>query len=60
MELRLNDEEIREALAEALSKKVGHAIEVCPDDCWFECEAGENDGENISDIHNVQFCYSTK
>jgi len=59
MELRLSDDEIREALAEALSKKIDHAItDIDPDECWFEVKAGEIDGDEVNDIHDVKFCYN--
>lgn len=57
MELKLSDNEIREALAEALAKKIDYAItRIDPEECWFEAEAGSVDGD-IDDIHNVKFCY---
>lgn len=61
MELRLNDDEIREVLADALSKKVDRSVyPIPPEDCWFECEAGEiNQDGSVGDINNVKFCYST-
>lgn len=57
MELKLNDSEIRIALAEALAKKIEYSIpDIDPEECWFEAEAGSVDCD-IDDIHNVKFCY---
>lgn len=59
MELKLNDAEMRQVLADALSKKVEHSIgEIDPEECWFEAEAGSTE-EEIEDIHNVKFCFNT-
>jgi hypothetical protein len=61
MEIRLNEDEIREALAEAIQKKLSHAIiDINPDSCWFEAEAGMIKGDKITDIHEVKFCYQIK
>ena len=58
MEVRLSDDEIRGALAEALSKKLDHALgDIDPDDCWFEVKAGEIKWDEVDDIHDVQFCF---
>jgi hypothetical protein len=60
MKLCLNDDEIREALAEALGKKVNYAFgEIDPEKCWFEVKAGVIDGNEVTDIHDVEFCYDT-
>ena len=60
MELKLNDNEIRLALADALANKVNYAIpDINPEDCWFEVDAGNVDC-NVEDIHNVKFCYKTE
>ena len=56
MEIKLNDNEIRKALAEALANKIDYSIsEINPENCWFEAQAGSVDGE-IDDIHDVKFC----
>jgi len=56
MELKLNDAEIRKALAEALAQKIDYSItDIAPEDCWFEAESGSVEGD-IDDIHNVKFC----
>jgi hypothetical protein len=60
MEIKLNDDEIREVLAEAIAKKVSYVININPENCWFEAEAGMIEGANISDIHEVKFCYQTE
>jgi hypothetical protein len=59
MQISLNDTEIREALAEALNKKVEYSIQAEPEECWFEVEAGIITGDKVEDIHSVQFCYRT-
>lgn len=60
MEVRLNDDEIRAALSEAISKKLDHSLgEIDKDDCWFEVKAGVINGEEVDDIHDVEFCYKT-
>jgi hypothetical protein len=59
MQISLNDEEIRDALAEALSKKVDYSIQANPEECWFKVKAGIIDGDKVEDIHSVQFCYRT-
>jgi hypothetical protein len=59
MQIKLDDDEIREILAEAISKKLDHSIiDIERDDCWFECDAGNTDIE-LEDIHSVKFCYQT-
>ena len=59
MQIKLDDYEIREILAEAMSKKLDHSIiDIELDDCWFECAAGNTDIE-LEDIHSVKFCYQT-
>jgi hypothetical protein len=61
MEIKLNDDEIREVLAEAIAKKLSYAIvDINPQSCWFEAEAGTIEGADISDIHEVKFCYQTQ
>lgn len=59
MEIKLNDSEIRQALAGAISTKTSHQFNPHPDDCWFEAKAGEIEGDQIGDIHDVQFCFKT-
>lgn len=60
MKLSLNDDEIREALAEALAKKVDYSVgEIDPTECWFEVKAGVINGDEVEDIHDVEFCYKT-
>lgn len=64
MQITLNDEEIRLALAEAISKKLDHQFEVNPDNCWFEAMAGIIDNTSVDpievlDIHNVRFSFDT-
>ena len=57
MKVILNDSEIRMALAQAIEKKLDYVVtDINPDDCWFEVKAGEIEGGEISDIHDVQFC----
>lgn len=56
MEIKLNEIEIREALAEVLANKIDYSItQINPENCWFEAQAGNVDGE-IDDIHDVKFC----
>ena len=59
MQIRLNDTEIREILAEAIANKTDYKYQVKPENCWFEVEAGEiNEKEmTVDDIHNVQFIF---
>jgi hypothetical protein len=59
MEIRLNDNEIREALAEALAKKIEYTIQPDPEECWFKVKAGVINGDEVEDIHEVKFCYRT-
>jgi predicted hydrolase (HD superfamily) len=60
MEIKLNEDEIREVLAEAIEKKLSHAIiDINPQSCWFEA-AAMIEGDKITDIHEVKFCYQTK
>lgn len=60
MEIKLNDSEIRNVLAEYMANKLGNKLAISPDDCWFECQAGEiKDGE-VEDIHDVKFCCVTQ
>ncbi len=59
MRLELNDDEIREALAEALSAKTQHVVLVDAETAWFECHAEEVDGSECRDIHEMRFCYVT-
>jgi hypothetical protein len=59
MQVRLNDAEIRQALAEAMAKKVDFGFEINPEDCWFAVKAGEINGDEVDDIHDVEFCYKT-
>jgi hypothetical protein len=58
MEIKLNEDEIREALAKTIAEKLSYSIN--PESCWFEAEAGMIEGANISDIHEVKFCYQTQ
>jgi hypothetical protein len=61
MEIKLNEDEIREALAKTIAEKLSYAIiDINPESCWFEAEAGMIEGTNISDIHEVKFCYRTE
>jgi hypothetical protein len=61
MEIKLNEDEIREALAKTIAEKLSYAITcINPESCWFEAEAGMIEGANISDIHEVKFCYQTQ
>ena len=58
MQVRLNDDEIRRALADALAAKLNNSLGVImPEDCWFEAKAGEIKGDEVGDIHDVEFCY---
>ena len=62
MIIKLEDNEARAALAEAVEKKLSHTIAVDPEECWWEVEAGiieEDGGIDINDIHDVRFCYNT-
>jgi hypothetical protein len=59
MEIRLDENEIREALAEALAKKIEYTVQPVPEDCWFNVKAGIIDGDEVDDIHEVEFCYKT-
>lgn len=59
MIIKLSDKEIRQALTEAVASKFGYSFMPNPEDCWFECEAGEIEADKVSDIHNVKFCYDT-
>lgn len=60
MRITLNDKEIRIALAQAIEKKLDHAItDINHEECWFEAKAGEIEGSEIGDIHDVEFCYDT-
>lgn len=59
MQYILNDEEIRVALAEAIEKKSDFIENVNPENCWFECKAGEIEGSSVGDIHDVRFIYDT-
>ena len=59
MQIKLDDDEIREILSKAISKKLDHSImDIDLDYCWFECEAG-NTQIKLADIHSVTFCYQT-
>ena len=59
MEIKLNDYEIREALAEAISKKLNYLIiDIEPSDCWFEYEAIGTEVQ-IDEICSIKFCYKT-
>lgn len=61
MEIRLNDYEIREVLAEAIAKKLSCAIcDIPPEECWFEAKAGVINGDDVDDINDVQFCYKSE
>ena len=60
MELRLNDDEIREALAKALAEKVDYSVEPNPEECWFNVKAGVIENGEVDDIHEVEFCYKTE
>ena len=60
MKITLNDDEIRQALSEAMAKKINYCIpEIPPEECWFEVKAGVIEGDEVDDIHDVQFCYKT-
>jgi hypothetical protein len=60
MKITLNDTEIRIALAQAIEKKLDHAVtEINHEECWFEARAGQIEGDEISDIHEVEFIYDT-
>jgi hypothetical protein len=59
MEIKLDDDEIREILAEAIAKKLSYLVmEIPPDECWFECKAGNIESE-LEDINSVKFCYQS-
>jgi len=54
MELKLNDDEVREALKKALEVKVSHILgELDPDNCWFEIRSSAGE---VEDIETVEFC----
>jgi hypothetical protein len=60
MQIKLDDDEIREILAEAISKKIDYSIiDIDPNDCFFEFEAIKNTEIELEDIHSVKFCYQT-
>jgi hypothetical protein len=60
MKLCLDDDEIRQALAKVLEEKVYYSVgEIDPEKCWFEVKAGVIDGNEVTDIHDVEFCYDT-
>lgn len=60
MKITLNDAEIRDALAKAIEQKLDHAVtDIDPMECWFEAKAGAIEGDQISDIHCVEFCFET-
>lgn len=56
MRIGLTEAEIREALAEALAKKIDFKYQPEPAECWFKCEGdpGECDG-SVEDVRNVEF-----
>ena len=58
MQVRLNDDEIRIALAEALDSKINNSLgEIMPEDCWFQVKVGIIEGDEVDDISEVEFCY---
>ena len=59
MEIRLNEFEIREALAKALEEKINYTFQPDPESCWFNVKAGQINGDELDDIHDVEFCYNT-
>lgn len=58
MIVKLTDDEIREALIQKLNEKFNYSNNFEPEDCYFECEAGDINGDKIDDIHNVRFVAS--
>ena len=60
MQIRLNDEEIRKALATAMASKANHCVEVNPEVCWFECIAEDIDSAgNVGGIEEITFVFDT-
>lgn len=54
MQIRLNNEEIRKALSEALSQKLNHIYNIEMEDCWFDVESAEGP---INDVEFINFNY---
>jgi hypothetical protein len=55
VELRLNEEEIYEILAEVLAKKSSYVLgEILVQDCWFEVRVEEEPDVNVS---GISFCW---
>lgn len=51
--ITLTDEEVRNALAKALTDKTQHVFgEFDPEECWFTVEA---DGEEVTDVEEITF-----
>jgi hypothetical protein len=59
VQIKLDDDEIRKILAQAIEVKTDYKFSPDPDSCWFEASAGEIDGSDITDIHSVKFCYDS-
>lgn len=55
MIVKLTDDEIREALAKEVMKKIKYSGDaITPENCWFECCS---EGEEVEDISNVNFVW---
>jgi len=60
MKIVLNNDEIRDALAEAIAKKLDYVISgIDPAECWFEVEANDIKDGQIQGIEDVQCYYDT-
>ena len=58
MVIKLEEHEIRKALAEAMDKKLDYSTgQISADDCWFE--ALDSEGDDIPDVTAVCFCHRT-
>ncbi len=59
MEIRLTDDEVREALIEKVAEKLGHQHEIDSDACWFYIEADTaNEAGEVNDVSKVVFVAS--
>jgi len=58
MQITLDDDEIRAALAKEIENKLdGVVCDIDPEGCWFEVSAGSVEGDKVDDIHDVKFCF---
>lgn len=56
MEIKLNESEIREALAAEMAKKILHSVPgIDPEACWFEGEIKQG-----GVLRDIKFCFKTK